>query len=135
MAKSLYIVDIEPRSGKSVISLGIMEILSRRIRNAGYFRPVIPCGSQPDNNIQLIRTRYSGALAYEEMYGVTNDAAQKMSTRGRSLEAIDEVVIVARESFENKGCTIQAQTDKGCRMIKPATCHPQPGNRYCRCHP
>jgi phosphate acetyltransferase len=169
LANSLYIAGIEPRSGKSVISLGIMEILSRRIRNVGYFRPVIPSGSQQDNNIQLIRTRYSSELAYDEMYALTNDAAQQMSTRGqdvpllntillkykaleskcdfilcegtdftgvssafefdfnadvannlgspvlvlvngrgRSPQAIDNVVAVARESFQSKGCTILA---------------------------
>ena len=169
MANSLYIAGIEPRSGKSVISLGVMEMLSRRISKAGYFRPVIPSGSRPDNNIQLIRSRYNSELAYEEMYGITNAAAQKMSTRGqaapllqkillkykalesrsrfvlcegtdftgvssafefdfnadiannlgspvlvlvngrgRSPAAIDDAVTVARESFENKGCTILA---------------------------
>ena len=45
MAKSLYIAAIEPASGKSVVALGIMELLSRRIRNVGYFRPVIPSGT------------------------------------------------------------------------------------------
>ena len=157
-----------------------MEVLSRRIRNAGYFRPVIPSGSQPDNNIQLIRTRYCRELAYEDMYGITNNAAQKMSTRGqdapllnkillkykaleskckfvlcegtdftgvssafefdfnaevannigspvlvlvdgrgRSPQAIDDVVAVARESFEHKGCTILATI---VNRVDPAMC-------------
>jgi phosphate acetyltransferase len=51
MNRSLYIAGIELRSGKSVVALGIIEILSRRIRKIGYFRPVIPSGEKPDNNI------------------------------------------------------------------------------------
>ena len=78
MAKSLYIAGIEPGSGKSVAALGVMEMLSRRIRKTGYFRPVIPSGGLPDNNICLIKNRYNLKTAYEEMYGITNNAAQKM---------------------------------------------------------
>lgn len=101
MANSLYIVGIEPGSGKSVISLGIMEMLSRRIRNAGYFRPVIPSGSTPDNNIRLIQTRYNIGLAYEEMYGSTNDAAQKMFTRGQAVPLFNKILLKYK-SMESK---------------------------------
>ena len=82
MARSLYIAGIEPRSGKSVAALGIMEILSRRIRKIGYFRPVIPSGEKPDNNIQLIKTRYNLSSAYEDMYAYTNEDAQDISAEG-----------------------------------------------------
>ena len=58
MARSLYIAGIEPRSGKSVVALGIMESLSRSIRRVGYFRPVISSGEKPDNNIQLMGKGY-----------------------------------------------------------------------------
>ncbi|MCG6909511.1 MAG: phosphate acetyltransferase [Deltaproteobacteria bacterium] len=92
MTKSLYIAGIEPRSGKSVISLGIMEMLSRRISRAGYFRPVIPSGNRPDNNIQLIRTRYDTGLAYEEMYGSTNNAAHQLITRGQSGPLFNQIL-------------------------------------------
>ena len=68
MARSLYIAAIEPRSGKSVVALGIMELLSRRLRKVGYFRPVVPSAKAPDNNIRLIQTRYNLSLAYEDMY-------------------------------------------------------------------
>ncbi len=47
MANSLYIAAVAPGSGKSVVALGIMEMLSRRIRKIGYFRPVIPSGQAP----------------------------------------------------------------------------------------
>ncbi len=82
MARSLYIAAIEPRSGKSVVALGIMELLSRRIRNVGYFRPVIPSREVPDNNLQLIRNRYRLNLAYEEMYAYSHEDAQALATGG-----------------------------------------------------
>ena len=84
MARSLYIVGVQPRSGKSVVALGIMELLSRRIRKIGYFRPIIPSGEKPDNNIQLIKTRYNLSPSYEDMYAYTHEAAQNMSAEGRT---------------------------------------------------
>ena len=45
MLKNLYIVAIEPGSGKSLVRLGIMELLSKRIHKLGFFRPVIHGGA------------------------------------------------------------------------------------------
>jgi len=81
--RGLYIAGIEPRSGKSVVALGMMELLSRRIRNVGYFRPVIPGGNAPDNNIRLIQSRYNLNLAYEDMFAYDHDVARNMSVGGR----------------------------------------------------
>lgn len=58
MLKNLYIVAIEPGSGKSLILLGIMELLSKRIERLGFFRPVIRAGQTRDNDIELVRNRY-----------------------------------------------------------------------------
>lgn len=101
MANSLYIASIEPRSGKSVISLGIMEMLSRRIRKVGYFRPIIPPGNTADNNIQLIQTRYETGLSYNEMYGSTNDTAQHMFTHGQARPLFNKI-LQKYKSLESK---------------------------------
>ena len=66
MSKNLYIATMEPRVGKSVVALGIMELLSRRLNKIGFFRPIIPDVEQ-DNNIQLILNRYNLKLPYENM--------------------------------------------------------------------
>lgn len=94
MASSLYIAGIEPRSGKSVLALGLMELLSKRIGRIGYFRPVIPSDETRDNNIELIRSRYGLDLAYEDMYAYTHDKARRLSLEGQ----IDSVMknIMAR---------------------------------------
>jgi len=92
MARSLYIAAIEPRSGKSVVALGIMESLSRRIRKLGYFRPVVASGNRPDNNIQLIRKRYNLSLTYEEMYACQDEEARAMTADGRSAALFADIL-------------------------------------------
>jgi phosphate acetyltransferase len=91
MSNNLYISSMAPRSGKAVISLGIMEMLSRRIRKIGFFRPIIP-GGGPDNNIQLILKRYDLDIPYEAMYAYTHDDAMDIIARGESDELIKGIV-------------------------------------------
>ena len=67
MSKNLYIATLEPRAGKSVVALGIMELLSRRLNKIGFFRPIIPDVAR-DNNIQFILSRYNLKIPYENMY-------------------------------------------------------------------
>jgi phosphate acetyltransferase len=83
---------MEPKSGKSVIALGMMELLSRRIRKIGYFRPVIPTDQQLDNNIELIRTRYNLSLDYEEMYAYTHDKARNFVADGRTETLLKNIL-------------------------------------------
>lgn len=46
-----------PASGKFLVTLGLVEMLARRVQSVGFFRPVVP--RDPDNDIELIRSRYS----------------------------------------------------------------------------
>ena len=48
MSSNLYIAATEPMSGKSVVALGVMELLSRRQARLGFFRPVVARADAPD---------------------------------------------------------------------------------------
>lgn len=100
MSNKLYIASMEARSGKSVIALGIMEMLSRRVTEIGFFRPVIP-DRETDNNINLISKRYHLAQSYEAMYAFNHDQAQGMISDGRTdalLKAIlDKFKVLERQ--------------------------------------
>ena len=62
-----------------------MALLSRRIHNVGYFRPIIP-DVERDNNLHLILEHYSLKLSYEDMYAYKNDDAQKMVSGENKLD-------------------------------------------------
>ena len=101
MAQSVYIVAIGPQSGKSVIALGIMELLSRRLRRVGYFRPIIPSHGVADNNLQLIKTRYRLEFDYEEMFALSHDEAQHLSAEG-STDQIIKTILDKYKHLESK---------------------------------
>ncbi len=92
MANSLYIAGVEPGSGKSMVALGVMELLSQRVRQLCYFRPVIPSKDKRDNNIELIRQRYGLVSAYNDMYACDLDEAQKIASEGSTEQLLKQIV-------------------------------------------
>jgi phosphate acetyltransferase len=64
-------MSLEPASGKSVVSLGLMEALSRHTARVGYFRPVVAERADEDPTINLIRRRYGLTQTYDQSYGIT----------------------------------------------------------------
>ncbi|MGD8667014.1 MAG: phosphate acetyltransferase, partial [Desulfobacterales bacterium] len=92
MSNRLYIAAMEPDSGKSVVALGIMEMLSRRVRRLGYFRPVVPSAGAPDNNIRLIKARYHLNLAYDEMFAYTHEDARNLAAEGKFETIIKNIL-------------------------------------------
>lgn len=91
MLKSLYIATNAPRSGKSLISLGIMEILSRQVERLGFFRPIIRQTKTPDNDIELMRQRYQLQGPYESFYGMGIDEATSLITSDKSQEVLTRI--------------------------------------------
>jgi len=97
MADSLYIASIEPQSGKAVIALGIMEMLSRRVGRVGYFRPVIPSVHQRDTHIELIRRRYGLDQDYYETFAFTHNAVKALSAGNSSQGMLKQIVAKYRQ--------------------------------------
>ena len=91
MSRNLYIAAIEPLSGKSVIALGMMELLSRRIRRVGFFRPIIP-DTGGGNTIRLLISRYHLAFDFEELYGFRHAQAQEMHAKGDSEQLLKSIL-------------------------------------------
>lgn len=92
MANNLYITAMEADSGKITLVLGVMETLNRHIRNVGFFRPVVIASDPPDNDIQLILSRYNPNLPYADTYGCTYDHAREMIAKGQYTELLDTIV-------------------------------------------
>jgi len=92
MADSLYIANLEKESGKLVVTLGVMELLSRRIDHVGFFRPIVPGDGKDDNDINLIKQRYNIGLVYEEMAGISHDEARALIAGGEERRLFGEIV-------------------------------------------
>ena len=71
MSKSIYIAGTGPGSGKSVVVLGVMELLARHGRKLGFFRPVAEEGAGIDHLSALVTSRYNITVPRDNIFGVT----------------------------------------------------------------
>ena len=92
MATRLYLASLEPDSGKSLITLGLMEMLSTRTDDVGYFRPVIAADVTTDPRIALVRGRYAIDLEPDQMYAYTAPEVEHMLAEGRRDEAFTGIL-------------------------------------------
>jgi len=75
MTKNLYIAAAEAYSGKSLIVLGIMNILLRNLKRVGIFRPIVNISQGNDPHIELIRQHFKLPFEHHEMYGLSDEEA------------------------------------------------------------
>ncbi len=82
MTKSIYITSIEPFTGKSVIALGLVNMILAQTKKVGYFKPVISAGKpgQRELHIDTILDHFQLPIPYEDTYAFTR---QQMLDRDR----------------------------------------------------
>ncbi len=104
MAKNLYVLNTEPRSGKSAICLGLMQMLRRRIRRVGFFRPVINARveNKIDHDIHLILKTFQLTQSAVEAYACTLEEARELINLGKHRLLMEN--ILAKYKALEKSC-------------------------------
>jgi phosphate acetyltransferase len=92
--KAIYIATIEPNSGKSILSLGLMHLLLGKAAKVGYFRPIIDDFKQgeTDNHINTVTTYFSLDLKFEDAYALTRSEVIRMKNNNRYDEIISKII-------------------------------------------
>ncbi|MDY6971726.1 MAG: phosphate acetyltransferase [Thermodesulfobacteriota bacterium] len=104
MTNNLFITATEARSGKSAISLGIMELLMRNVNRVGFFRPLINIthnGPTRDNDINLFASHFKLEIPYEDMYAYTITEANNLIGLGKHEELLDGILYKYNEMAKN----------------------------------
>jgi phosphate acetyltransferase len=86
--QSIYIAGAGSGSGKSVVVLGFMEMLSAVNRRVGFFRPVVSSSVEQDSLTSLIRDRYDLPFPAEMLYGCTAQMASELAAAGHYDELL-----------------------------------------------
>ena len=95
MAENLFVTATEAGSGKSAVSLGVMEMLCRRLGRVGFFRPFIngnTVGGGVDADLELIASCFDLDLSYDAMYGYTGAEARHLAAAGREDEILEGIL-------------------------------------------
>ncbi|MBE0490844.1 MAG: phosphate acetyltransferase [Sulfurospirillum sp.] len=90
--KSLYISSLEPAAGSLIITMGLMEILTRRLGKVAFFRPVIEDNEDRDEDIEFMLERYDLAMKYSQTYGYTVHEVEAMIAENRLNELIESII-------------------------------------------
>ena len=82
MSTSLYISTIEAGSGKSMVSLGVIEYALRKTTRVGFFRPVIhePAPGKRDEDIDLILRHFWLPQPYDASYAWFDHDARRVQS-------------------------------------------------------
>ncbi|MFD1095813.1 phosphate acetyltransferase [Salegentibacter chungangensis] len=94
MNKGIYIATLEPHSGKSMVSLGLMRTLLGKTVKVGYFRPIIDDvpKDERDNHIDTIISYFDLNLPYKDAYAFTRSEIIQKRNEGKSGEIIDTII-------------------------------------------
>lgn len=126
MNKAIYIATSEPNCGKSIISLGLMQLLIGKTARVGYFRPIIEDsdGQNIDNHIETVISHFGLEMKFEEAYAFTKSKLIKKKNKGKIGEVLDVIiekfkkleekfdfVLVEGTSFTGEGTAIELDTN------------------------
>ncbi len=92
--KAIYIATTEPNSGKSIVSLGLMQLLLGRVAKVGYFRPIIDdlAVGAVDNHINTMIQAFNLELEPDEAYVFTRKEVIHKKNEGKKDEIIGSII-------------------------------------------
>lgn len=92
MSRNLYVSAVEAGSGKSLVTLGLAELLVRRVESMAFFRPVVEDAEHIDQDTELIRQRYCSSLDYQDLYGMTDEEARELYVSDRYDQLLKRIL-------------------------------------------
>lgn len=122
MSKAIYIATTEPNSGKSIISLGLMQLLLGKAAKVAYFRPIIddfgPDGI--DNHINTMASYFNLDIPFADSYAYTRSQVIRMKnedqddeifgtiiTKYKAVEEQSDFVLVEGTNLSGEGAMIE----------------------------
>ena len=119
MTKAVFIAAAEPYSGKSLVLLGLVNMLLGQARKVGYFKPLIdydPAG-QPDPHLATITSYFKLPLPTAATYAYTRPEALHLLETGAQGELIDSII----RKFKHWEDTCDFTVVEGSDFVGPGT--------------
>ncbi len=112
MTNAIYLTTTEPFSGKSIIALGLMNLLAGKTENLAYFKPVISTQrNQIDTHLDTIARHFELKTPYKEMFAFTRDEVVKYQNAGKEAFIIDTVIEKFKKLQEQYDFVVVEGTD------------------------
>ncbi len=113
MTKAVFIVAAEPYSGKSLVALGLVNMLLGQARKVGYFKPIIDYdpAQQPDPHIETVVSYFKLPLADAPTHAYTRPEALRLLEADAQGELIDTVIRKFKQWEDNYDFTVVEGSD------------------------
>ena len=94
MSKSIFIAISEPYSGKSIVALGLMNMLLSKTKKVGFFKPIVNVdpAEKSDGHIDTIREYFELDIPYADMYAFTRPQALNLLQTKSTGEMIETII-------------------------------------------
>ena len=89
---SLFISAREINAGTLFTSMGMMEILKRKLHRVAFFRPVIYSTDIKDGDIEFMIEHYSLEINYDDAYCFDVEYVEEMISQNRIKELINQII-------------------------------------------
>tara|TARA_R110001606_G_scaffold4380_2_gene20408 strand:+ start:773 stop:2866 length:2094 start_codon:yes stop_codon:yes gene_type:complete len=94
MSKAIYLATTEPNSGKSIVSLGMMQLLLGKTAKVGYFRPIIDDFEEGriDDHIDTVLKHFEVDQKFEDSYAYTRSQVVQLKNMDKDDEIIGNII-------------------------------------------
>lgn len=95
MSNSLYVATSEFQSGKSLVTLGLVDLALRSNSKVAVFRPIINSQGvlgEKDDHLDLLLSRFELGLDFEDCYAFTKEEASDLGGKGKIDKILDKVI-------------------------------------------
>ncbi|MBI5586095.1 MAG: phosphate acetyltransferase [Deltaproteobacteria bacterium] len=118
MSRGIYLLSNEPRSGRTLVAVGLLEVLSTRVQRPALFRPVGPAGPDRDPLIAFSQGRYGLPFPDEALCGVTQRLALNLINSQDQREELHGLILGKFKQLES-ACDFILVVGTGYRIATP----------------
>ncbi|MFB9844916.1 phosphate acetyltransferase [Mucilaginibacter ginsenosidivorans] len=126
MIKTVFIASTEAHSGKSIVSIGLVNMLLGKAQKIGYYKPVISQNLlvKKDDHIDTILTHFDLPMTYDDTFALTwQEAMGQMETESqgemldiiirkyKSLEEKYDFIVVEGTDYPGEGAAFEFETN------------------------
>jgi phosphate acetyltransferase len=112
MTNAIYLTTTEPYSGKSIIALGLMNLLASRTEKIAYFKPVISSDRpEQDSHLFTIASHFKLGTPYNDMFVFTRKELVKYLNSGKETFIIDSIINKFKQLQESHDFVVVEGTD------------------------
>ncbi len=113
MTKTVFIASAEPYSGKSVITIGLINMLLGKAKKIGYFKPIINRDSvdKKDVHIETVLTHFSLPVGYDDAFAFTRQEVQQHIQTDSEEQIINTIITKFKQQEENYDFIVMEGSD------------------------